>query len=152
MALAALVFAHREQIWHLYALSFLFGVADAFASPASQTFLPSLVTPAQLPAANALTQGTAQLSQMLIPAPAGIFVAALGIAAAFSIDAVSFLFVIAALLMLRDPTPVQSSTSRAGIFQSIVEGLRYVKNDVPLRSFMLMAAVLNFCITGVSSL
>jgi MFS family permease len=147
-ALALLVWTHHVEIWHLYALSFLFGVADAFAAPAGQSFLPSLVAPTQLPAANALSQGTAQLTQMLIPAPAGIFVAALGIAAAFSIDAASFLFVIGALLMLRDPPPVQASASRTGIVHSILEGLRYVKNDVPLRSFLLMAAVLNFCITG----
>jgi MFS family permease len=61
---------------------------------------------------------------------------------------VSFLFVIAALLMLRDPPSAQPAARRAGIIHSVAEGLRYVKNDVPLRSFMMIAAVLNFCITG----
>ncbi len=150
-ALAALVWAHRVQTWQLYGLSFLFGVADAFAAPAAQTFLPSLVTPGQLPAANALSQGTQQLTTLVVPAPAGIIVAALGIAAAFSIDAVSFLFIIAALLMLRDPPRIESAASRSGIVQSILEGLRYVKDDVALRSLLLVAAVLNFCITGPMS-
>jgi MFS family permease len=149
--LAAFVWTHHVQIWQLYALSFLFGVADAFAAPAAQTFLPSLVGPAQLPAANALSQGTQQLTGMVVPAPAGIIVAAFGIAAAFSIDAVSFLFIIAALLMLRDPPRIESGGARSGIVHSILEGLRYVKNDVPLRSFLLVAAVLNFCITGPMS-
>ena len=150
-ALAAFVWTHHVQIWQLYALSFLFGVADAFAAPAAQTFLPSLVGPAQLPAANALSQGTQQLTGMVVPAPAGIIVAAFGIAAAFSIDAVSFLFIIGALLMLRDPPRVESAGARAGIVHSILEGLRYVKNDVALRSLLMVAAVLNFCITGPMS-
>lgn len=149
--LAALVWAHRVQTWQLYGLSFLFGVADAFAAPAAQTFLPSLIAPGQLPAANALSQGTQQLTTLVVPAPAGIIVAALGIAAAFSIDAVSFLFIIAALLMLRDPPRSESAASRSGIVHSILEGLRYVKDDVALRSLLLVAAVLNFCISGPMS-
>jgi Transmembrane secretion effector len=83
-----------------------------------------------------------------MPAPAGIIIAAFGVAWAFSIDAISFLFIIAALLMLRDPPRVESAVPRANIAHSILEGLRYVKNDVALRTFLLVASVLNFCITG----
>jgi MFS family permease len=147
-ALAALTWTHHVEVWQLYVLSFFFGVADAFAAPAAQTLLPSLVAPAQLPAANALSQGTQQLAMLTVPAPAGIIIAAFGVASAFSIDAVSFLFIIAALLMLRDPPRVESAVPRSNIAQSILEGLRYVKNDVALRTLLLVASVLNFCIAG----
>jgi hypothetical protein len=85
---------------------------------------------------------------LLVPAPAGIIVAAFGLASAFSIDAISFLFIIAALLMLRDPPRVELGAPRSNLAHSILEGLRYVKNDVALRSLLLVASVLNFCITG----
>jgi MFS family permease len=150
-ALAAFIWTHHVGIWQIYVLSFLFGVADAFAAPAAQTLLPSLVAPAQLPAANALSQGTQQLAMLTMPAPAGIIIAAFGVAAAFSIDAISFLFIIAALLMLRDPAKVESAAPRSNIVHSILEGLRYVKNDVALRTLLLVASVLNFCITGPMS-
>lgn len=150
-ALAAFIWTHHVEVWQLYVLSFLFGVADAFAAPAAQTLLPSLVAPAQLPAANALSQGTQQLAMLLVPAPAGIIVAAFGLASAFSIDAISFLFIIAALLMLRDPPRVELGAPRSNLAHSILEGLRYVKNDVALRSLLLVASVLNFCITGPMS-
>jgi hypothetical protein len=101
-----------------------------------------------LPAANALKQGAQQVAMLTVPAPAGIIIAALGVASAFTIDAVSFLFIIAALLMLRDPPQVESTKPRANLIHSIVEGLRYVKNDVALRSLLLVISVLNFCITG----
>jgi MFS family permease len=146
--LAAFIWTHHVEIWQIYVLSFCFGVADAFAAPAAQTLLPSLVAPAQLPAANAMSQGTQQLAMLLIPAPAGIIVAAFGVATAFSLDAVSFLFIIGALLMLRDPPRIEPTTARSNLIQSIAEGLRYVKNDIALRSFLLVASVLNFCITG----
>jgi len=147
-ALAAFIWKHHVEVWQIYALSFFFGVADAFAAPAAQTLLPSLVAPAQLPAANALSQGTQQLAMLAVPAPAGIIIAAFGVASAFSIDAVSFLFIIAALFRLRDPPPVESAASRSNIAHSILEGLRYVKNDVALRTLLLVASVLNFCISG----
>jgi len=147
-ALAAFIWTHHVEVWQIYVLSFLFGVADAFAAPAAQSLLPSLVAAAQLPAANALSQGTQQLAMLVVPAPAGIIIAAFGVAAAFSIDAVSFLFIIAALLKLRDPPKIESAAPRPHIVHSILEGLRYVKNDIALRSFLLMASVLNFCITG----
>jgi MFS family permease len=147
-ALATFIWTHHVEAWQLYVLSFCFGVADAFAAPAAQTLLPSLVAPAQLPAANALSQGTQQLAMLAMPAPAGIIIAAFGVASAFSIDAISFLFIIGALLMLRDPSRVESAVPHANIVQSILEGLRYVKNDVALRTLLLVASVLNFCITG----
>lgn len=146
--LAAFIWTRHVHVWQIYVLSFLFGIADAFAAPAAQTLLPLLLAPAQLRAANALSQGTQQLAMLAMPAPAGIVIAAFGVAAAFSIDAVSFLFIIAALLMLRDPPPIQSAVPHTNIAHSILEGLRYVKNDVALRTLLLVASVLNFCIGG----
>jgi MFS family permease len=146
--LAALIWTHHVEVWQIYVLSFFFGVADAFAAPAAQTLLPLLVSPAQLPAANALSQGTQQIAMLALPAPVGIIIAAFGVGSAFSIDAISFLFIIAALLMLHDSPRVDSAVPHSNIAHSILEGLRYVKNDVALRTLLLVASVLNFCITG----
>lgn len=147
-ALAAFIWTKHVEVWQIYVLCFFFGVADAFAAPAAQTLLPSLVSREQLPAANSLSQGTQQVAMLTVPAPAGIIIAALGIASAFCIDAISFLFIIAALLKLRDPPRVESAVPRANIVHSILEGLRYVKNDVALRTLLLVVSVVNFCITG----
>jgi MFS family permease len=147
-ALAACIWTHHVEVWQIYSLCIFFGVADAFAAPAAQTLLPSLVAPAQLSAANALSQGTQQFAMLTVPAPAGIIIAALGVGAAFSIDAVSFLFIIAALLKLRDPPRVEAALPRSNVVHSILEGLSYVKNDVALRTLLLVASVLNFCIAG----
>jgi Transmembrane secretion effector len=85
---------------------------------------------------------------LAMPAPAGIIIAAFGVASAFSIDAISFLFIIGALLMLRDPPRVISPVPHSNIAHSILQGLRYVNNDAALRTLLLVASVLNFCITG----
>ena len=142
-----LLWWHLLQLWELYVLGFFFGVADAFAWPAATTLLPSLVKREQLVAANSVFQTTGQLTTIVAPAPAGLAIKALGTAWAFFIDAISFLFIIAALWRLPDP-PKAGSAAKPPVWRSILDGIAYVRRDVPLRSLMLVAAMLNFCISG----
>ncbi|MGA3212717.1 MAG: MFS transporter [Terriglobales bacterium] len=151
-AIAVLLWSHELQLWNLYVLAFAFGVADAFAAPAAQAFLPSLVTPEQLPTANSVAQASAQITTLIAPAPAGLLIKALGAAWAFFIDAVSFLFIIGALLRLPDPPQAASGKPRRNMWRSILDGLQYVKSDVALASLLSVAAVLNFCIAGPISI
>ena len=142
-----LLWGRLLHLWELYVLGFLFGVADAFAWPAATTLLPSLVRREQLVAANSVFQTTGQLTAIVAPAPAGLAIKVLGTAWAFFIDAISFLFIIAALWRLPDP-PRAASAAKPPVWRSILDGIAYVRRDVPLRSLMLVAAMLNFCISG----
>jgi len=142
-----LLWWHLLQLWQLYVLGFFFGVADAFAWPAATTLLPSVVKREQLVAANSVFQTTGQMTTIAAPAPAGLVIKALGTAWAFFIDAISFLFIIAALWRLPDP-PKAASAAKPPVWRSILDGIAYVRRDVPLRSLMLVAAMLNFCISG----
>lgn len=151
-AVAALLWRHGLHLWQLYVLALCFGIADAFAAPAAQTFLPSLVERGQLPAAQSVFQSTNQVATLVAPGPAGLFIKAFGTAWAFFLDAVSFLFIIGALWRLPDPPQVPAGAARRNMLQSILDGLRYVKADVALRSLMLVVAVLNFAIAGPVSL
>jgi MFS family permease len=148
-AIGFLLWRHALQLWNLYLLATAFGVADAFALPSAGPLLRSLVQPEQLPAANSVWQSSALMVGIAGPAPAGMITKALGAASAFFLDAFSFLFVIAALWMVPDPPPGPSvRPGKPGVFASIGEGLAYVGKDVPLRSLLLLAAVLNFCLAG----
>lgn len=147
-AIALLLWFRLIQLWQLFVLAFAFGCADAFYAPAAQKFLPSLVEPEQLPAANSVAQSTLQLTALAGPAAAGLLVKAYGTAWAFFIDAVSFLFILGALWKLPDPPQAAPARAKASVWHSIVEGLKYVNKDVALRSLMLVAAALNFCLAG----
>jgi MFS family permease len=151
-AVGILLWAHVLHLWHLYVLAFAFGTADAFAAPAASTFLPSILKKEQLLAANSVVQSTAQIATIAAPAPAGLVVKAFGAAWAFLIDAVSFLFIIGALWKLPDPPkPATAGTKKSSVVRSIAEGVRHVYRDVPLRSLMVLAGVMNFCLAGPMS-
>jgi MFS family permease len=145
-AIGLLVWLRALQTWQLYACAFAFGVADAFAAPAQSAYMPSLVKREQLVAASSVSQSTAQLTTIVGPVPAGFVIQALGVAWAFFVDAISFLFIIGALWKL--PDPARTASVRKAMWHSIAEGLSYVAKDVPLRALMLLATVMNFCISG----
>jgi len=149
-AIGALLWFNVLQIWQLYLLGFAFGVADAFSMPASSAFTPSLVEKDQLVAANSLSQMTSQLTTIVGPAPAGLVIKSLGAAWAFILDAVSFLFIVAALWSLPDP-PRAEARVRPPLWQSVLDGIAYVRRDVALSSLMVLAAMINVCVSGPMS-
>lgn len=147
-AVGVLLWMHSLQLWHLYFLAFAFGVADAFGGPASQAFLPSLVEPEQLTAANSMFQGSYQVISIAGPAPAGLVVKAMGAAWAFIIDAASFFFILGALWKLPDPPASAAKAEKRGVLQAVWDGLKYMNQDVALRTMLLVSMALNFCISG----
>ena len=150
-AVAALVWLDLIQLWELYALTFAFGVADAFSFPAGPALMPTLVETNQLQPANALMQSSTVMTQMAGPAPAGLLIKSLGVASALFFDALSFLGVIVALLRIPDPPkapPAAGAPARPSMLHSIAEGLRAVRNNPPLLSLMIVIATINICISG----
>jgi len=149
-AVGGLLSLHRLRLADLYLLAFCFGVADAFGLPAGSAYLPAIVEPEQLVAANSVQQATVQATSLAGPAPAGWVMAAWGTAWAFYLDAISFLFIIGALMGLPDPPlrPKIAAAKRASMLASVGEGLRHVRGDAPLTAFMLLAAMINFCVAG----
>src|SRR5579871_237331 len=148
-SIGILVWIHALSVWELYALAAAFGIADAFSVPAQRAYLPSLVEPEQLAAATSIGQSAVQLTTIVGPAPAGFVIQGGGMAWAFFGDAFSFLFIIGALWKLPDPPKFRSS---ATVWRSILEGIEYVRKDHPLRSLLLLAMIINFCIAGPGSI
>src|SRR5581483_7707640 len=144
--LGAFVWRGAPAMGEIYAMVLVFGIADAFALPAQSAYLPALLPREQFVAASSVGQVAARAVAILGPAPAGLLVNALGLAAAFGADAASFLAVIAALWRLPDP-PVSTKTS-GGIPRAIAEGIAYVAKDTPLCSLTILATAMNFCLSG----
>ena len=149
--IAALTALETIQLWQIYVLACAFGVADAFSFPASTALLPSLVRPEQYAAADSMLEGTAQLSTMIGPVPAGFAIKRWGLATAFWIDAMSFLGPVLALLWVPDsprPPIPDTGSPQPSLLRSITDGLRCVVQDPPLRLLFIISTVLNLCVAG----
>jgi MFS family permease len=132
--LAGLILSEVIQIWMVIALSFISGCAQAFGGPAYQSLIPTLVGKEHLPNAVALNSIQFNLARVIGPIVAGVALATLGMVACFGLNGISFLFVIAAILALRDvhvpPTATESLVAQ------MKGGLRYVRHSYNLKAVM----------------
>ncbi len=139
--LAALVWHGSIQPWQLIVLSALGGVVMAFDMPARQSFVIEMADRKDLVNAISLNSAAFNSARIVGPSVAGLLMARMGIAMCFFVDGVSFIAVIAGLLMMRlaprPPLPAKES-----LLVGVAEGFRYVKNHARLmRIFFLFAVV-----------
>jgi MFS family permease len=136
-ALAALVATGSVQFWHIVLLSALLGCVNTIDMPARQAFTPEMVGKEDLPSAIALNSSIFNGARVIGPSIAGLLVAAVGEAAAFTLNGVSYLAVIAGLLMMRLPQ-FTSSGHHGTPLLDLLDGVRYVARD-PLKRVLIAA-------------
>src|ERR1700712_3110500 len=102
--LTALVFFKHYSVWEIIALSVMLGIINAFDVPARQSLVYEMVEDKKdLPNALALNSSMVNLSRLIGPGVAGLAIETLGDDVCFGLNALSFIAVIASLLMMRLP-------------------------------------------------
>jgi len=149
--LALLVYFRIVQIWHILALSFLTGCAQAFGGPAYQSLIPSLVGKEDLTNAIALNSIQFNVARMVGPLLAGGALAAFkhwgvpdmtAYSACFSLNALSFLVVIMALMSLHIKHLPAARTQN--MMQELKHGLSYVREEHSIMALMVLGAATTF--------
>jgi MFS family permease len=148
--LAGLVFANVIRIWHILCLSFISGCAQAFGGPAYQSLVPSLVEKKDLTNAIALNSIQFNLAGVVGPMLAGIALATVGTVACFTLNGLSFLAVIVALLSLH-VTHIAPATSQP-MLRELRGGLSYVWNERTLFALTILAFATTFLGTSMRTL
>ena len=140
--LAALAFTALIQPWHIILLAFLLGTANAFDAPARQAFVRELVERDDMTNAIALNSSMFNLAAVVGPAVAGITYALFGPAWCFTINGLTFVAVITALLFMRI-RPAAAPVRLRSAFQEIMIGFRYVAGEPVIRILMVNLAVVS---------
>lgn len=131
-------------IWHIYTLTALQAVAVAFDGPARQALVPNLVPVKDLPNAFSMTSIAFQTGSILGPALSGFIIAFAGQEAVYYINAVSFLAVILALILIGDVPQKASGYIKAVSWESIREGIQFILNKPIILSTMLLDFIATF--------
>src|SRR6266446_5103993 len=139
--LALLVYFGVVRIWHILVLSFITGSAQSFGGPASQALVPSLVARDDLPNAIALNSIQFNLARVIGPLLAGGALALFGMVSCFSLNGLSFMVVIVALMSLG--VKHIPSVAPKHIGEELRGGLSYVRH----KGSMLALTVLAFATT-----
>lgn len=151
--IAALVLARLITPWMLFPAAVLLGLIGGMFMPARGSAMPAVVgDPSFLEVGNGALQVTQQVAGLAGPVLAGAVVAWRGSGAAFAIDAFAYGLAAVCVALMHTGRPVPAAEAeraeRKHLFADIVEGLRTVWNDVPLRAVLIILAAINFCSAG----
>jgi MFS family permease len=148
--LTALTWTGVVRIWHVLALSLASGSAIALAAPAFQAFLHDLVDRHDLQNAIALNSAQFNLSRVVGPSLAGLTLGVIGLAGCFGVNTLSYVAAIVALMLIRARSrPVPEP---APVWQSIVEGVGYVRERPRIRAILAIAALISVLAMPYSTL
>lgn len=137
-----LVAAGSLALWHIIALALIGSLTWALDNPTRQALVPDLVGKEDLTNAIALNSVAIEITVVVGPALGGILIPALGMAGAYALIAVIFLFDAIVLLMLK---AVQHAPARAhdSVLRSLLDGLRYVRGNRTVLVLLVIACLLN---------
>jgi MFS family permease len=145
--LTALTLAHTLQIWQILLLSLFSGFINAFDMPTRQSFVIDMVDDKNdLPNAIALNSSMFNSARLIGPTIAGFVISALGEGLCFLINAISYLTVIAALLMM-NISPAINNHKKENVIEEFKEGIKYAYSFKPIRSLLLLLGLVS--LTGM---
>jgi MFS family permease len=139
-ALAALAFMGRPPLLAIYGVAVLGGFATAFDNPTRRSFVVEIVPKRDISNAVSLNSALMTGARVVGPALAGLLVTTLGFGWAFALDGLSYLAVLAALLMMR-PSEIARSPRAERAKGQVREGIRYVRTVPDLWVPLVMMAI-----------
>jgi MFS family permease len=153
LLVSVLAFSDQLAIWHMYALSLMLGLVDAFFNPAYTASVPELVPEADLPSANTLTSLSLQIGRIAGPPLGAAIIAVGGLSLAFALNALTFLLSAVLLLpVLTTGLPTNPSSNDASAEKSILseikEGIQTVIALPWLFISILIFAIINVSLVG----
>jgi len=137
-----LVWTGVIAVWQVLVLATVLGIASAFDIPMRQSFIVEMVGKDDLMNAIALNSSLFNGARVIGPAIAGFLIGALGIAWCYFLNGLSYIAVIAGLLLMRLPATIRPArtTSTWGGFREV---LTFLRGDRRIRSLMIQTAILS---------
>ena len=140
-AFAGLTLSNRITVVEIFIIAILRGIVNAFDIPGRQAFIVEMVGKEDLMNAIALNSSMFNGARVIGPAIAGIVVAKIGEGRCFFGDAVSYIAVIAGLLMMRVPPRTVRPTGSP--IEHVLEGFRFVRETAPIRYLLLLLGLVS---------
>ncbi len=137
--LALLTYTHLVRVWHVMILAMLLGLVNAFDMPARQSFVKEMVGHEDLLNAIALNSFIFNAARILGPAAAGILIALAGEAGCFFVNGLSFLAVIASLLMMKMEDLI-FSTNDHSFLANFKQGMSYIRGNKRVLALLVMVS------------
>ncbi|MGH2405114.1 MAG: MFS transporter [bacterium] len=141
-SLAVLAYTGRIQVWHILAIGAFNSFTTSFDMPARQSMVPTLVGEQQLMPALSLNSMAFQGAGMFGPSLGGVLIAAVGVSGCFFVNALTYIAVLTALLLM--DVPHQAAGERVSVREDIREGIGLLTQHRHLIALLGIVAVISF--------
>ncbi|MEH7052037.1 MFS transporter [Bacillus pseudomycoides] len=142
-----LLHLHLLNLWSLLFFALLFGILDAFFSPANQSLLPLLVPKEMLTRSNSFIQTSNQVAMFAGPMIGGWIITVSSLSVLFLFVACFLLITSAFTLCIKEKNSSPSS-KQASTRQELLEGFQYVWNMPFLKSILFILMTINVLFFG----
>ena len=143
LILTWLVFSGSIKVWHIIVLNGFLGCINAFDVPARQSFVVQMVEDKEdLSNAIALNSSMVNGARLLGPSVAGMLIAATGEGICFLLNALSYLFVIWSLILMKI-VPKEGNGKGTSMIAELKEGISYTFGSGPIRNIILLLALVS---------
>src|SRR6202166_192781 len=142
LTLATLTLTGRVRIWEIMVIASLLGVVNAFDIPARQAFLIEMVGRDDLLNAIALNSSMFNSARIIGPAIAGILVASVGEGWCFFANGISYVAVIAGLVLMR-LTRRAALQNQGSPLANMAEGFRFARHTAPVRALLVLVGLVS---------
>ena len=141
LVLGILTVTKVVTLWQVFVIAFLLGIVNAFENPTRQSFLLEMVGADHVRNAVSLNSVMVNGARAIGPAFAGIIIAWGGLGVCFLLNAVSYIAVVASLLLMSVATLMPSPPATRGRGQ-LREGFAYIARTPALLIPLIMMAII----------
>ena len=143
--IAVVTLAGVVQVWQVYVIAALMGLVQVLDAPSRQSLTFRMVGPLELPNAISLNSGVFNGARIFGPALGGVLIAATGAGVCFAVNAVSYIAVLAALLMMRPEEfhAVERRERPRTMYAGLKEGISFARHDEQIWLMLTLVAVMS---------
>ncbi len=153
IVLYVLYVTHSIGVWHILLLSLFLGAVNAFDIPIRQAFTVEMINDREdLSNAIALNSSMVNAARLIGPSIGGILIALFGEGTCFLINALSYIAVLLSLAMMKLPRWEHSGSHKESVILQLREGFSYALNFMPIRTILILLAVMSMVAGGVQAL
>jgi len=153
IVLYVLYVTHSIGVWHILLLSLFLGAVNAFDIPIRQAFTVEMINNREdLSNAIALNSSMVNAARLIGPSIGGILIALFGEGTCFLINALSYIAVLLSLAMMKLPRWEHSGSHKESVILQLREGFSYALNFMPIRTILILLAVMSMVAGGVQAL
>lgn len=149
LAATAIIYMNLLEVWMVFIVAIVSGIASAFFAPASSAIVPELIPAEKMTNAGSVNSMVNSATEILATPTGGILYAAFGAPLLFLINGISYILsAISELFIKTSKKKVPEDGEKYDYWADFKSGIRYAVSHIGIRNFFLLAAFMNFMLTA----